>query len=354
MTRKPDRQSDLTPLGEILTPKLKRKLEGKPALTPIQARLQVPQPEDPDVLYQHTVLCQTCLPYRDPGDERTWERSNGHVDLLVEAGKLKDPNGAWVQQGLPFGTKSRVILMHINQRAMLSPSPQIDVGDSFTGFVCDALVLDPTGRNLRVVKDQLNRLSAASIMLGAANGERAITDSVKIVRRLELWGFKKDARQRVLWPDVLTLSLDYFEDLKEHAVPLNEPHIRALSHNCMALDIYAWLAQRLHRVSPIKPVPISWLSLWHQFGQGYNQANIRNFRRDFRTSLKQVLTQYRTARVADRKPRFPARPVRDRSGKLVIREPLAEDLLLYHSPPPVPPRPLIVVPEKLSSISQRD
>ena len=27
------------------------------------------QGDDQSILYQHTVLCQTCLPYRDPGDD---------------------------------------------------------------------------------------------------------------------------------------------------------------------------------------------------------------------------------------------------------------------------------------------
>ena len=31
-----------------------------------------------EITYQHTVLCQVCLPYRDPGDAvRKWERDTG-------------------------------------------------------------------------------------------------------------------------------------------------------------------------------------------------------------------------------------------------------------------------------------
>ncbi|MGD0109638.1 MAG: hypothetical protein ABSC06_37280, partial [Rhodopila sp.] len=37
--------------------------------------------------FQHTVFCQTSLPYRDPGDAvREWQREQGMVSLLVEAG----------------------------------------------------------------------------------------------------------------------------------------------------------------------------------------------------------------------------------------------------------------------------
>jgi dTDP-4-dehydrorhamnose reductase len=59
--------------------------------------------------------------------------------------------------GLPFGPKSRVILTHINQRAILTQSSYIEVGETFTGFIRTVLKLDTMGRNLRAAKDQLAR-----------------------------------------------------------------------------------------------------------------------------------------------------------------------------------------------------
>ena len=40
--------------------------------------------DDPrSILYSHTVLCQTCLPYRNPGDEvREWEQANNKTDNI--------------------------------------------------------------------------------------------------------------------------------------------------------------------------------------------------------------------------------------------------------------------------------
>jgi hypothetical protein len=62
----------------------------------------------------------------------------------------------------------------------------------------------------------------------------------------------------------------------------------------MALDVYCWLAQRLHRVDPRRGQFIPWSSLHQQFGQGYNR--LRNFRRDFLATLESVKTQYPAAR----------------------------------------------------------
>lgn len=341
--------SGFTAIGDLIGPKLLKEIKGPSA---IQKRLldaaaaQVERPDDPrEILYQHTVFCQTALPYRDAGDEtRLWERSNGNVHLMVKAGHAMHPTERrLVPLGLPFGPKSRLVLMHINQRALLTQSPHIEAEDSLTAFVRRVMKIDPMGRNIRIVKDQLARLASADIVLGTVADSEAGTDAdteqVHIIRHFNVW-FPKDDRQRVLWPSTIDLSLDYFESLIAHAVPLDEGHIAVLSHSGLALDIYTWLAQRLHRIPPNKPTFISWAALHGQFGQGYTgERGIRKFRQVFRVALKEVLTQYRAARVEDEEQKPPrlyaqgSRPV-----KAVWRERPARGLKLYSSPPPVPRR----------------
>ena len=63
----------------------------------------------------------------------------------------------------------------------------------------------------------------------------------------------------------------------------------------MGLDIYAWLAQRLHRVSLGQDVLVAWPLLHDQFGVGYGR--LRAFRAAFSVALRQVLAVYRDARV---------------------------------------------------------
>ena len=126
--------------------------------------------------------------------------------------------------------------------------------------------------------------------------------------------------QKVLWPSTLRLSQDYFDSLARFAVPLDERAIAALAHSALALDIYCWLAQRLHRIPVGKPQTLAWAALYEQFGQGY--AEVRFFRRDFLKLLGQVKTVYPAAHLtADRK-----------------------NLVSEHSPPPVPQRLIAVSP----------
>jgi hypothetical protein len=175
------------------------RLPVKP-LTPVQRRLiqSASLDEAQELVFQHTVFCQTCLPYRDPGNEvRTWERLNGKVHLEVYAGKAMHPVlGRLVPVGLPFGAKPRLVLMHLNAEALRTGSHIVDVERSLSAFV-RRLNLDPKGRNKRIVKDQLARLSASTIRLGMVHEGRAVTVNTQIVTAFEVWA-SLDQRQRTL------------------------------------------------------------------------------------------------------------------------------------------------------------
>jgi Plasmid encoded RepA protein len=245
-----------------------------------------------EILYQHTVLCQTCLPYRDPGDAvRLWSRRNGYVKLEVQAGRAFDGRvDDFVDVGLPFGPKPRLVLYHLNAEALRTQSPVLELEDSLTAFVKRTLGLDSGGRNIKTVKAQLARLSASDFRIGTSQDDRSMTLKGTIVEGFELWT-PRDAKQRVLWPSTVQFSARYFDSLMKHAVPLNETAVARLSHSAMALDVYTWLAQRLHRIDESKGgVGVAWTALQEQFGHGYER--LRDFRRVFNRTLRQVKAVY--------------------------------------------------------------
>lgn len=250
---------------------------------------------DPEgITYQHSVLCQVSLPYKNPGNSvRHWERKQGKATLRIEAGSLLNPaSNNYDEVGLPYGTKSRLILTHLNSEALKIGSAIIDVESSLTGFV-KRLGLAAHGRDIRDIKDHLARLSTAIIRLGFVEGQHSMQVNTNIVRAMNLW-FEKNEQQRVLWPSTIQLSDDYFNSLVKHAVPLDERALAALSHSPMGLDVYSWLAQRLHRVSTNKPQFITWIALNEQFG--YNYERLRDFKSAFREILIMVHSQYHDAK----------------------------------------------------------
>jgi hypothetical protein len=265
-------------------------------LSRVQNRLLEPcSDSDFEVCFQHSVLCQTGLPYRNPGDEvRLWEREQGNVTLRIEAGAIPDPaSGKYVDVSLPWGTKPRLILAHLNAEALRQGSPEIDIEGSLSAFVKRVRGF-ATGREIRMFKYQLACLSTATVRLAMFQADRALAINTHVITSFDLW-LQKDERQRVLWPSTVSLSKEYFESLQKHAVPLNEADLAALAHTAMGLDIYAWLAQRLHRIDPHKPAFIAWTALKEQFGPDYDRMD--NFKRFFRRTLAQVQRRYQTARL---------------------------------------------------------
>jgi hypothetical protein len=67
----------------------------------------------------------------------------------------------------------------------------------------------------------------------------------------------------------------------------------------MALDIYAWMVQRLHRVDPQKPQFVSWQNLKEQFGNGYGE--MWKFKQVFRKTLQTARLQYPKANLIEEK-----------------------------------------------------
>ena len=85
--------------------------------------------------------------------------------MSIEAGKERHPTtNRWINLGLPFGPKARLILAHLNAEALRTGSPAIEVERSLTAFI--RRLQDPTKRGklgpnayeIRAFKDQLARL----------------------------------------------------------------------------------------------------------------------------------------------------------------------------------------------------
>ncbi|VTR93357.1 Plasmid encoded RepA protein OS=Haliscomenobacter hydrossis (strain ATCC 27775 / DSM 1100 / LMG 10767 / O) GN=Halhy_6707 PE=4 SV=1: RepA_C [Gemmata massiliana] len=294
------------PTGLHLSPTQKKRLEAATAI--LGSR-----PERIDFL--HTVQCQCGIPYGNPGDEvREWERKQGLATLRMEAGSAYDPTtGAFVKLGLPYGEKPRLVLIHLATEAMRTGSPVVDVEDSMTAFA-RALGIAVNGPHLRHLKDQLSRLASATVRMGMIEGGRAVQVNTQIVSAFDLW-YPTEPGQRVLWPSTVRLSAEYFASLERHAVPLDRRAVGALAGSALALDVYTWLAQRLHRVPAGRPQFIPWAGVYDQFGQGY--ARVRDFRKRFLETLHQVHAVYPQARLSA-----------DDKG-----------LTLEHSPPPIAGKP---------------
>lgn len=275
------------------------------------------QGDDYNILYRHASMCQTYLPYRNPGDDVTeYSHRNGDVFLSIQATKVHDPDGKLMTVGLPYGPKARLAMMHIDTMAILQRNRDVEVGDSMTSFVTDNLGLANSGKNIRQVKEQMTRLAASMISVAKVidheSHKQVKQFNSQLIQGFDVW-FPKNEKQRILWSSTISLSGDYFESLMSQAVPHDMRMVAALANNPMALDVLSWLTQRLHRVSRSKPSFVTWQQMKEQFGSNYGM--MKNFKRDFRKVLIMVTQQYQDARIEEVKN---------------------EGFLLYNSPTPVP------------------
>lgn len=265
--------------------------------------------------YLPATLCQVGLPRR-PTPGQTFERISGNVSLQIEAGKAWDGR-SWQQMPLPHGVRPRLALVHISTQAIRTRSRTVDVGGSINAFLTE-LGLDNGGKAYRQMRQQMTALAVCTLRLGrvetrtigGAEKDFAVTLDAKPFRQFEAW---LDSRgdQPTLWPTEIELTQEFYDSLAESAVPLEHGAIAKLTHSALALDLYTWLAHRLYRVRR-GGSRISWAALQEQFGGEY--ADRKDFKREMRRRLRDVLSVYPAARVED----------------------IEGGLMLRASPPPIP------------------
>ena len=312
MAKEKDREEgSLVSVGDLILTNPSLKPPSRVEMRLIESAADIQRNQADEIAFQHTVLCQTGLPYRETSARR-WERRNGKVFLEIEAGRALDPKTEkYIDLPMPYGPKARLILIYLCSAAIHGQSPIIDVEATMTRFLRKLQGRDPNGPEIRKFKQQISSLAAATIRMATVFEGRSLQVNNQLVHKFDLTLKKTDASQRVLWPETVELTMDFFNTLKDHAVPLDHRAVAALAHSAMGLDVYAWLAQRLWRIQGKSDALVPWVSLHEQFGQGYK--HIRQYRKVFLETLKDVMTQYPSAQVT----------------------PTPEGLILKKSPPPI-------------------
>lgn len=339
-------------LGEGLQASLDRieqRLQDRPALPPaesepapsssppVEQETSPPSVEDQagddvgELAYTPSVFAQLSLPYRNPGDVARWVRTNGLKTLTVRPGQWYDPRTGELREGYPYGVLPRLVVLWMATEAKRTQQRELVLGPSLTAFMGKLISGrdpdrrsrpggGPTGSFTRL-GDQLRRMLTATVTIldrrdsGAVSEHRSAVFSFASESRL-WWSQDVAAADQPLWDSTVTLSEPFYEAIASGAIPLPTEALVALrsrTSSPMALDIYVWLAHRLHRVKGSTP-PIGWSDLAVQFGSDYKQ--VRQFKAQFLKELAHVLAVYPAARL----------------------DPGPKGLVLRHSPSPVPPK----------------
>lgn len=246
-----------------------------------------------EVAFLHAGLCQTGLPHSRPANNwEPWQRSNGRFHLVVEPGTLVDKDDGKARHvGVPYGTKGRLIFMHVNTEGVKSKT--VRLGKSMTAYMKRLGLHVSGGKNGTIdgFKEQTIRLGRARFSFQFEGGQSTgVTDvnDIQVADKLHLWVTDENAP----WLEEIELTDKFREHLKSHAVPLNEHAISSLSDSCLKLDFYAWAAWRLPQLK--RPLRLNWHQLWATFA---SQDEPKRLAERLRRILPDVHDVYRDMNV---------------------------------------------------------
>lgn len=234
----------------------------------------------------HAGFAMAALPHKRT-TEAVWERDGGQVKLLVESGldSRRQP------VGIPYGSIARMILLYLQTQAVRTKSREIELGASMNAWLT-AMGISSGGRTYHLVREQSHRISRCRLtFFRRTSGAEMVTNGAFV--RDAILPLNPETEQMPLWQERVKLDEGFYQSLIDHPLPLREAAIQQISSRSMAIDLYVWLAYRLHILTT--PVTISWPGLKQQFGQGYSE--IRFFRRDVLPPLQLALAVYPEARV---------------------------------------------------------
>lgn len=279
----------VTQFGRENLKSLQETSSGK-SIVEIAAAVLEDERQDLGITYSGFAL--TALPHRRLADDQPWERHGHRIRLLIEPGRLPIKRGGFKLYGVPYGSRARMILLYLQTRAIQTNNREVELGRSMHDWL-ERMGLSIGGQTYKDIREQACRIAACNLTFAwdDANGVGFEKDS--IVKGGINLSSSVSSDQGNLWEDRVLLSEAFFRELKAHPVPIWEPALRHIQNNSTSIDIYIWLAYRLHSLN--KTTVVTWPAIFDQFGAGY--ARLRDFRKRFIDSLQLALAVYPDARI---------------------------------------------------------
>ncbi|CAM2909180.1 pirin [Komagataeibacter xylinus] len=265
----------------------RRRADSKHQRNLIEAAFQILSEENEKLGFTYSGFALTCLPHKPPS-ETVWKKDGHNLTLLIQSGVERD--GSHV--GVPYGSYARFILLFLQSEAIRKKTREIELGKSMRDWMSN-MGLSIGGKTYKNVNAQAKKISSCSLTFYSGfNNKELMKKGGFVDGAIAMVDESQD--QSTLWQDTVILNKEFYESLSHHPVPLSETALRAIGARSLAIDVYIWLAYRLHCIKG--DVEVSWPSLHAQFGSGYSR--LRDFRAGFIESLELATAVYPDAKVA--------------------------------------------------------
>lgn len=256
----------------------------------VEAAARYMTSEDTDIGYFFSGWAQAALPHRRLADDAAWQVATDRVTLIVQPGLRPSPTGVPTAVGVPYGSRARLILLYLQTEAVRTNNREVELGRSLHAWL-RRLAIPIGGKQMAAVRDQAERISRCRLSFQIKQGTRTGLVNQHILDTSMF--IEDDAVQGGLFVERASLSQSFFDELKKHPVPVEEAAVRQIANNSLALDVYCWLAYRLHSLNA--PITVSWKALHAQFGRSV--ARLDHFKEHFRTVLQLSMSVYPAAEV---------------------------------------------------------
>jgi len=254
----------------------------------IEAAATVLAEEESRLGITHAGFAMTSLPHKRI-EEALWRRDGHRTTLLVESGRHR--NGQIM--GVPYGSIARLILLYLQTEAIRTNSPEVELGRSMKSWM-ERMSLTTGGKTYQLVTEQARRISGCRLTFftDRESGAESRHNGAFVQDAISLSGVMDD-NQPTLWQDRVRLDDGFWRSLRDHPVPVREEAIKAIGTRSLAIDVYIWLAYRLHALP--KTTSISWPAIHGQFGAGFRL--VRQIKPTFLDALAIALAVYPEAHV---------------------------------------------------------
>ncbi len=240
--------------------------------------------------YMYKPLCQIALP-RSEKNDCFFERDCGAMRVKI----FSHP-----EFGLPYGPIARLIIAYVCMHATRYKRSKINMQKSAAALMRELGFQVSGGR-----RGTYTTFKKQFVKLATTNFEFSFIQK-NIEKCYETKIFDEKSCEKIIgghWCKELELSDVFYASLVAHknSVPMDSRALIALKDSALALDIYFFLVERLHRISAaaVKPTVLYWKKLRGQFGHEYaaSSSGNKSFRDNFLHALEKVLLMYPAAKV---------------------------------------------------------
>jgi hypothetical protein len=262
-----------------------------------------------DISFLHRGFCIMGMPLRQPKDAlRPFSRHDGRFALTIEPATVTHPDGGFINIGVPFGPKARLIAMWMAtevQNPRRNTTNRILELNGITDWL-EALGIPARGGatgSIAATKDQFMRLafSTFTMVLRGPNSEELFKRESLIESGIfggdDLALYRAGHVSQMAWPRAITLTHNTYDRFMNDAIPIPTVRLREVANNAMAIDILVYLSYRLPMLSRHDTALLTWHDLVAQFGTGNTSEFASKFKDTFRQSIRRAIEAYPEARV---------------------------------------------------------